>query len=668
MKTNHFHQETDTCSMIVEQETERDPCHSSCCGCGCERTEQHLLLAFCWPILSFCLLVIGILMNYMQTEWFVQSASVGLIWYLVAFLPVGLPVMHKAWAAMQGKDYFSEFSLMVIASIGAFCIGEYPEAVAVMLFYTIGETFQHLAVDRASHNIEQLLDVRPEQASVWRNDAYVTVSPKEVGIGEQIEIKPGERVPLDGTLVEKEAMFDTSALTGESLPRLLVKDENVLAGMIALGQSVHLVVSRPYEQSALARILSLVKDAATRKAPTELFIRRFARVYTPIVMVLALFIVFVPALIGLWWSSFDYVFSDWLYRGLVFLVISCPCALVISVPLGYFAGIGVASRMGILFKGGNYLDAIAYVNNIAFDKTGTLTTGRFEVMNIICDRMTEETLLRLMASVEQKSTHPIAKAIVDYAGRRSITLAKITDMHEVSGHGVEAEVESQHVVVGNVSLLKEQGIDVPEHLIGQLATTIVCAVDGQYVGALFLTDVLKPDAVSAINHLKMLGVDNIYLLSGDRQTIVDKYARDLGIQQAYGELLPEDKATYVERIAQTSGQTVAFVGDGMNDAPVLALSQVGIAMGGLGSDAAIESADVVIQTDQPSKVAIAIRIGRSTHRIVRQNIIGAISIKVIILLAGSLGYASLWSAVFADVGVALLAVCNSVRILGQRYE
>lgn len=630
--------------------------------CGCEHCHSHGSSGLWMPTVSFVLLVIGLIGKYSGISWFAES-WIEAIWFLVAFLPVGLPVMREAWEAALQKDFFSEFSLMAIASIGAFCIGEYPESVAVMLFYTVGERLQLRAVNKASKNISDLLDVRPERTDVWRTGRYMNVSPKDVKVGERIEVKPGGRVPLDGVLLEAEAQFDTSALTGESMPRSIREGEEVLAGMIVQGQAVRIQVNRPYEQSALARILALVKDASERKAPAELFIRRFARIYTPIVILLSFLIVSVPALVGMVRPSFQYVFSDWLYRGLVFLVISCPCALVISVPLGYFGGIGAASRAGILFKGGNYLDAITRVNTVAFDKTGTLTTGRFEVTTVESTGIPVSDLLSILLSVERKSTHPVAQAVVRHAERKDSVPMEITDMRELAGHGVEAIMNGRQVLVGNIRLLTERGISVPKELSDSVSTVVVCAIDGKYAGHLLLSDTLKKDAVDAIRRLKDLDVKDICLLSGDKQEIVNQFAERLGVDKAYGNLLPEDKAAYIERLTAEPDKSVAFVGDGMNDAPVLALSDVGIAMGGLGSDAAIESADVVIQTDQPSKVAEAISIGRATRNIVRQNIVGSIGVKVIVLVAGAFGFATLWEAVFADVGVSLLAVLNSIRIL-----
>ena len=630
--------------------------------CGCEHCHSHGSSGLWMPTVSFVLLVIGLIGKYSGISWFAES-WIEAIWFLVAFLPVGLPVMREAWEAALRKDFFSEFSLMAIASIGAFCIGEYPEAVAVMLFYTVGERLQLLAVNKASKNISDLLDVRPERTDVWRTGTYMNVSPKDVKVGERIEVKPGGRVPLDGVLLEAEAQFDTSALTGESMPRSIREGEEVLAGMIVQGQAVRIQVNRPYEQSALARILALVKDASERKAPAELFIRRFARIYTPIVILLSFLIVSVPALVGMVTPSFQYVFSDWLYRGLVFVVISCPCALVISVPLGYFGGIGAASRAGILFKGGNYLDAITRVNTVAFDKTGTLTTGRFEVTMVESTGIPASDLLSVLLSVERKSTHPVAQAVVRYAEKQDSVPMEITDMRELAGHGVEAIVNGRQVLVGNIRLLAERDIPVPKELSDSVSTVVVSTIDGKYAGHLLLSDTLKKDAVDAIRRLKDLDVKDIRLLSGDKQEIVNQFAERLGVDKAYGNLLPEDKAAYIERLTAETDKSVAFVGDGMNDVPVLALSDVGIAMGGLGSDAAIESADVVIQTDQPSKVAEAISIGRATRNIVRQNIVGSIGVKVIVLVAGAFGFATLWEAVFADVGVSLLAVLNSVRIL-----
>ena len=618
-------------------------------------------------ILSFLLLVGGVILRYLQLPfWMIPGVEV--LWFLLAFLPVGFPVMVEVWKSIRQKDIFNEFSLMLLATIGAFCIGEYPEGVAVMLFYSVGERVQHRAVDRARRNIRRLLDVRPEKALVLRQGKELSVFPGEVEVGEMIMVKPGERIPLDGLLQEEYALFDTSALTGESLPRTINRGEEVLAGMIVSGQAIRLKVTKPYEQSALARILALVQDASERKAPAELFIRRFARIYTPVVFLLALSIMLLPALVAAFHPGFDYFFKDWAYRGLVFLVISCPCALVISVPLGYFGGIGAASRKGILFKGGNYLDAITHVNTVVFDKTGTLTTGHFQVFSMEADTVSSQRLLSILLTLEEKSTHPVAQAVTRYALQEGAGRIGVTHLQEYPGYGLEGVIEGKNVLVGNIRLLTDRGITVPAGISERVATVVVCAIAGKYAGHLLLSDTLKADAVEAIGRLKQLHIDNIQLLSGDKKEIVAIFAKTLGIRHARGGLLPEDKAAYLEKLNAEAGVSAAFVGDGMNDAPVLALSDVGIAMGGLGADAAIESADVVIQTDQPSKVATAISIGRATRRIVKQNIAGAIGVKSLILIAGACGFVTVWAAVFADVGVALLAVLNSVRILSKKFE
>ena len=618
-------------------------------------------------ILSFLLLVGGVILRYLQLP-FWMIPGVEMLWFLLAFLPVGFPVMVEVWKSIRQKDIFNEFSLMLLATIGAFCIGEYPEGVAVMLFYSVGERVQHRAVDRARRNIRRLLDVRPEKALVLRQGKEQSVFPGEVEVGEMIMVKPGERIPLDGLLQEEYALFDTSALTGESLPRTINRGEEVLAGMIVSGQAIRLKVTKPYEQSALARILALVQDASERKAPAELFIRRFARIYTPVVFLLALSIMLLPALVAAFHPGFDYFFKDWAYRGLVFLVISCPCALVISVPLGYFGGIGAASRKGILFKGGNYLDAITHVNTVVFDKTGTLTTGHFQVSSMEADTVSSQRLLSILLTLEEKSTHPVAQAVTRYALQEGAGRIGVTHLQEYPGYGLEGVIEGKNVLVGNIRLLTDRGITVPAGISERVATVVVCAIAGKYAGHLLLSDTLKADAVEAIGRLKQLHIDNIQLLSGDKKEIVAIFAKTLGIRHARGGLLPEDKAAYLEKLNAEAGVSAAFVGDGMNDAPVLALSDVGIAMGGLGADAAIESADVVIQTDQSSKVATAISIGRATRRIVKQNIAGAIGVKSLILIAGACGFVTLWAAVFADVGVALLAVLNSVRILSKKFE
>lgn len=643
--------------------------HCSCCAhtheCAPEKhiEKKESIFAEYWKVgLSFILLISGIIMNALELPFF-REGYFSLIWYVVAYLPVGLPVMKEAWESMKDKDYFSEFTLMFVATLGAFYIGEYPEGVAVMLFYSVGELFQEKAVDKAKRNIGALLDVRPEEAAVVRDGRVIIENPQNVKVGETIEIKTGGRVPLDGMMLNEVAAFNTAALTGESVPRSIRMGEEVLAGMIVTDKVIRIKVIRPFDKSALARILELVQNASERKAPAELFIRKFARVYTPIVIGLAVLIVLLPFIYSLITPQFLFTFNDWLYRALVFLVISCPCALVVSIPLGYFGGIGAASRLGILFKGGNYLDAVTKINTVVFDKTGTLTKGTFEVQFCNCESgVSEEELIRMIASVESSSTHPIAKAVVNYAGQRDIELSSVTDSKEYAGLGLEAAVNGIQVLAGNGRLLSKFQIEYPPELLSITDTIVICAIGNKYAGYLLLSDSLKEDARIAIQNLKALGIQNIQILSGDKQSIVSNFAEKLGISEAYGDLLPDGKVKHLEELRQHTENQVAFVGDGMNDAPVLALSNVGIAMGGLGSDAAIETADVVIQTDQPSKVAEAIKVGKLTRRIVWQNISLAFGVKLLVLILGAGGLATLWEAVFADVGVALIAIMNAVRI------
>ena len=594
---------------------------------------------------------------------FFREETVMFVWYLLAYLPVGLPVLKEAWESILKKDVFSEFTLMSIATLGAFFIREYPEGVAVMLFYSLGELFQGKAVSRAKRNISALLDVRPETATVIKGNESVTVSPRNVQVGDIIEVKTGERIPLDGTMLDEAASFNTSTLTGESAPRTIRKGEEILAGMIATDKVVKLEVTKPFEKSALSRILELVQNATERKAPAELFIRKFARIYTPIVTGLAVLIVLLPFIYSLADSQFTFIFNDWLYRALVFLVISCPCALVVSIPLGYFGGIGAASRAGVLFKGGNYLDAITKINTVVFDKTGTLTKGTFEVQS--ChpySDISEEKLVQIIASVERNSTHPIAKAIVSYAKQKRISFVPTAEVTEIAGYGLEAMIEGQRILVGNTFLMLKYRINRPPVSSEIVDTAVFCAVGSTYAGYLLLSDTLKEDAGKAIEELKALNINNIQIVSGDIQAVVTNIANQLGLTGDYGHMLPEEKAEYIEELRQNVNNRVAFVGDGINDAPALALSHVGIAMGGLGSDAAIETADVVIQTDQPSKVATAIRAGKQTRRIVWQNISLAFGVKLLVLILGAGGLATLWEAVFADVGVALIAIVNAIRI------
>ena len=607
------------------------------------------------PALSLALLLAGIIMNATGVQWF-QNGWIQAAWYVVAWLPTGLGVLHEAIEEASKGEPFNEFLLMSVASIGAFAIGEYPEAVAVMTLYCIGEALQDLAVDRARGNIKALIAFRPEQATVIRDGQRESVPPAMVNVGDIVEVRPGERVPIDGRLTGEAAAFDTAALTGESVPRVIEQGGEVLAGMIASESTVRLEAVRPASESAVSRILHLVEEATERKAPSELFIRRFARVYTPVVVGLAALVVLAPWLYSLVVPTFSYQFTEWLHRALIFLVISCPCALVISIPLSYFAGIGAASRRGILFKGSNYLDAIASVDTVVLDKTGTLTTGQFAVSDV--NGLTESQLA-MVAAIEQDSTHPIARAIINHCQPANV---EVTGLKSIAGYGLSATIGDKNWIVGTTRLLEREKVSYPATLHDVTGTLVAVAIDGEYTGHILLYDLPKEDAADAIAALHRLGIKTV-MLSGDKQTIVNDVAKRLGVEQAHGDLLPQDKVEHIKQLQDAGNRTVAFVGDGVNDAPVLALSDVGIAMGALGTDMAIETADVVIQTDQPSRVSDAVTLGRRTRRIVKQNIITAIAIKVLVMILGIIGAANLWEAVFADVGVALLCVLNSLRLM-----
>ncbi|MDL2247904.1 cadmium-translocating P-type ATPase [Bacteroides sp. OttesenSCG-928-J23] len=625
----------------------------SACHC-CHTTGQRKYLP---AITSFILLAAGLMMDVFLKGGFFQG-SVRIVWYAVAYMPVGIPVIREAFETIAHKDFFNEFTLMVVATLGAFFIGEYPEGVAVMLFYSVGELFQEAAVNKAQGNIKALLDVRPDTASVFRQGKYVMVEPESVGIGETIQVKAGEKVSLDGTLLSPVGSFNTSALTGESVPRTIRKDEPVLAGMLNLDKVIEVCVNKKYEDSSLAKILEMVQNATSRKAKTELLIRKFARVYTPVVFFLAVAITILPMLF-----VSNYVFADWLYRALVFLVISCPCALVISVPLSYFSGIGAASRAGVLFKGANFLEKITRVNTVVMDKTGTLTEGVFKVQQVVAAQSgNEHRITEYAAILESYSNHPIAKAIVEYCPQAFRQNHTANDVEELAGYGLKGMVDGHLVMLGNSKLAEHYGLQYDNQLDSLSATTVLVFIDNAYAGYLAISDQLKADAPSAIQALHKLGIRKTIMLSGDKSAITLEVARTLSIDEAYGDLLPEDKVSHIERLKADATNVVAFVGDGINDAPVLALSDVGIAMGGMGSDAAIEVADVVIQTDQPSKIATAISIAKATRRIVFQNIALAITVKLCVLLMGAMGVATMWEAVFADVGVSLLAILNAVRV------
>ncbi|MFB3388410.1 heavy metal translocating P-type ATPase [Flavobacterium sp. LAR06] len=610
-------------------------------------------------IISFVLLLIGIgFDNYFPQSWFSGYVRVG--WYIIAYLPVGLPVLKEAYESIMKGDVFSEFFLMCIATIGAFAIGEYPEGVAVMLFYTIGENFQGMAVNRAKSNIKNLLDQRPDEVNIIENNVTTKVKAADVKIGAIIQLKAGEKLGLDGELLSDIASFNTAALTGESKPATKVKGETVLAGMINGNTIAQVKVTTDYKDSKLSRILEMVQNATTKKAPAELFIRKFAKIYTPIVVYLAIAICLLPM-----FFVDNYVFSQWLYRALVFLVISCPCALVISIPLGYFGGIGAASKNGILFKGSNFLDSISTIQNVVMDKTGTMTEGVFKVQEvIISDGFDKEEILKLINVLESQSTHPVATAIHNHVGQIDSSI-ELKNVEEISGHGLKAEINGKELHVGNFKLMDKFGIKYDLDPNSVVYTTIAIAYDKKFAGYLTIADEIKEDAQETVIKLKALGV-KVTMLSGDKTNVVQFVARKLEITNAFGDLLPEDKVNKLNEI-KAKNQTVAFVGDGVNDAPVIALSTVGIAMGGLGSDATIETADIVIQDDKPSKIPMAINIGKQTKKIVWQNITLAFVVKALVLILGAGGLATMWEAVFADVGVALLAILNAVRIQKMKF-
>lgn len=576
--------------------------------------------------------------------------------FAIAFVLVGVGVLTKAFSDLMKGKIFTEFFLMSMATIGAFAIGEYFEAVIVMLFYNIGEHFQAAAVRRAKASIKKLIDLKPDNANVYREGALVAEKPQNVMIGEVIQVRSGEKIPLDGVLLSEGAYFNTAAITGEAVPRAYYKDQEVLAGMINLERVSDIKVTKEYKDSSFTRILEMVENAASRKAKTERFIRKFAKIYTPIVVYLAVALTFLP-----FFFVENYVFQEWFYRALVFLVISCPCALVISIPLGYFGGIGAASRNGILFKGANYLDILSKVNTIVADKTGTLTKGEFKVSEIHAVGISEEELLKYAGSLESKSNHPVAKAIAE-ACRSSLDQVKVEQVEEMAGHGVMGMVDGHEVTAGNVKLFRKLGINYDALLDNTDETVVLCAVDKKFVGYITIADDLKDDAIEAIHSLKNDFGQEMIILSGDNEAKTRKTAAKLGVDKAYGDLLPGQKVELLQQLQKDKGRVLAFVGDGINDAPVLAMADVGIAMGNLGSDYAIETADVVIQNDKPFQIYKAIKISKATKNIVWQNIILAFGVKALVLALGTFGLAAIWEAIFADVGVALLAILNAVRI------
>ncbi len=618
-------------------------------------SEEESLLKSRWRLwLSLTILLGFVVAAYILKLAVIKPIEVGSM--LIAYLLAGYPTLERAFRSVRRGDFFNEFTLMSIATLGAFYIGEYSEGVAVMIFYEIGELFQDLAVNRSKRSIKALLDIRPDSVTVLRNGIQQLSHPSKVEIGETIVVKSGEKIALDGTLLTDKASFNTSALTGESRPDTKHTGDAVLAGMINLDKVIEVKVATAFKDSKLSRILSMVQDATARKAPTQLFISRFAKIYTPIVFFLALAVIFLPYVFV---SS--YQFNEWLYRGMVFLVIACPCALTVSIPLGYFGGIGLASRHGILVKGANFLDVMTELTTVVSDKTGTLTKGVFKVQEVKTSLDNRE-FIQIAAELEKASTHPIAKAIVEYVNAQTDNIQKPTveQVEEIAGKGLKGIVDGKTVLCGNLKLLQQFNIAYPAELESIVDTIVVVAIDHQYVGYLTIADEVKEDAAKTVADLQKLGIE-IIMLSGDKAAVVQKVADQLHISKAYGDLLPEDKVQKVQEL-KNAGKHIAFVGDGVNDAPVVALADAGIAMGGLGSDATIETADIVIQNDQPSRIVAAIKIGKLTKQVVWQNIILAMGVKIAVMALGAGGVANLWEAVFADVGVALLAILNAYRI------
>ncbi|MBV1818410.1 heavy metal translocating P-type ATPase [Anaerosalibacter bizertensis] len=577
--------------------------------------------------------------------------------FFVSYIVVGGEILLRAARNISKGQIFDENFLMALATIGAFAIGEYPEGVAVMLFYQIGELFQDMAVGHSRKSIKALLDIRPDYANLKEGKNIRKVEPAEVKVGDYIVVKPGEKIPLDGIVIEGNSTVDTSNLTGENVPRSVESGDSVLSGFVNNQGLLTIEVSKEFGESTVSKILDLVENASSKKAPTENFITVFARYYTPVVVISALVIAFMPPLL------FNLNLSDWIYRALIFLVISCPCALVISIPLGFFGGIGGASKTGILIKGGNYLDALNQVDTIVMDKTGTLTKGVFKVTEIeAVEDFTEDEVLEYAAFGEAFSNHPIGKSIIEAYGK-DIDNKIIESYREISGKGIKAEINGDEIIVGNRRLFEDEGIFVEDKK--SFGTIVYVSKNNKYIGNIIISDEIKEDAKETISQFKELGIKETIMLSGDNKLVANEVGKSLGIDGVYGELLPQDKVSILEKIMNEKGKEgkVAFVGDGVNDAPVLARADVGIAMGGLGSDAAIEAADIVIMTDEPKKISTGIKISKRTKKIVTQNIIFALGVKLIVLILGAFGVATMWEAVFADVGVSIIAILNSMRAL-----
>ena len=604
-------------------------------------------------IIGAALLATAVLLN-LNNEW-LQIAL-----FIISYIIVGGDVVKRAVKNIFKGQVFDENFLMSIATIGAFFIGEYPEGVAVMLFYQVGELFQSYAVGKSRKSIASLMDIRPDYANVKKGDELVKVDPDEVQIGDIIVIKAGEKIPLDGKVIEGSSMIDTSALTGESIPREVEVGSDILSGCININGVITAEVTKEFGESTVSKILDLVENASSKKSNSEQFITKFARYYTPVVVIIAVFLAIIPPLV-----IDGATFSDWIYRALAFLVVSCPCALVISIPLSFFGGIGGASKKGILVKGSNYLEALAQTEIVVFDKTGTLTKGVFNVQEIHPEGVSKEELLELTAYVESYSNHPISLSLKRAYGKE-IDNGRISDVEEISGHGVIATVDGKKVMAGNIKLMKM--MDIPYFKGELIGTAVHVAVNNKYIGYIVIADEVKEDSAQAIKELKAANIKQTVMLTGDNKSVGSKVAKELGLDKVYAELLPADKVEKLEELfsqKSTKGK-LAFVGDGINDAPVLARADIGIAMGGLGSDAAIEAADIVIMTDEPSKIATAMKISKKTLKIAHQNIVFAIGIKIIVLILSAFGITTMWAAIFADVGVTIIAVLNAFRALNVK--
>ena len=603
-------------------------------------------------IVSLILFLIAMIINFDN-----ELINKGI--FIIAYIIVGLEIVRKALRNIFRGKVFDENFLMTVATVGAFGIGEFPEAVAVMLFYQVGELFQSYAVDKSRKSIASLMDIRPDYANIEKDGKVLKVDPDDVKIGDIIIIKPGEKIPLDGTVIEGNTSIDTKALTGESLPREASPGDEILSGSINISGLIKVKVSKEYGESTVSKILDLVENASSKKSKSENFITKFAQYYTPIVVIIAVLLVVVPVIF------FGGEFSDWIYRALSFLVVSCPCALVISIPLSFFGGIGGASKMGILIKGSNYLEAIASTEIIVFDKTGTLTEGIFEVQKINPKDIDENDLLENAAYAECYSNHPISLSIKRAYGKQ-IDKSKIKSTEELSGRGIVAIINGKNVLVGNEKLLNENNIEFEKN--NDVGTILYVAIDNKYVGNIVIADKIKEDAKDSIMSLKKSNIKQAVMLTGDRKAVGENVAGILGIDKVYTELLPDGKVEKVEELLKEKSEKgkLAFVGDGINDAPVLALADIGIAMGGLGADSAIEAADIVLMTDEPSKIVDTIRLSKKTMKIVKENIIFAINVKVLVLILSAIGISTMWEAVFADVGVSIIAILNALRVLNVK--